>query len=79
MYTHTHIYTLSVRWILDKIAPPEQTVKSDGYPKCTPDVMRGFSCIEREDTRVTIRIPLVACRLNLVVIRICTEESVHFN
>ena len=34
-----------------------------------------FSCIEREDTRVAFRIHLVACRLDLVVICICTEES----
>ena len=77
---HTRICTLSVRWILDKIAPAEPTVKSDGFSRFTPDVMRGFSCIEREDTRVAIRIPLVAGRLNLVIIRICTEESaVHYN
>ena len=57
----------------------EQTIKPDAYFKCTPDVMRGFSCIDREDTRIAIQIPWVACRLNLAVIRICAEESVRYN
>ena len=58
MYTHIHICTLSVRWILDKIASPEQTVRLKGTLSVPRMSCGGFHVSKGRITRVAIRIPV---------------------